>query len=175
VNKTLMIATALMTGAFSSAAAQPSPSVLQSLPAEVQKNIEGVRFACRGHLVAEGEPDWHPDGGLRLLTVSGLKAVMVNNRELCGDQCFKGANCSNRDSYPVAIYVRSGNAWKKALSTEAVGVVFLSTDLNDKFKTLVLSVYSGNKDCPTRDLLVREGKESYVIPAHKQSCDAIVR
>ena len=40
---------------------------------------------------------------------------------------------------------------------------------------MVLSVFSGNKDCPTRDVLVREGKDSYVLPAWKQSCDAVVK
>jgi hypothetical protein len=105
-----------------------------------------------------------------------MQAVMINNLEICGGECLRGANCSNRGSYEVAIYVRSGHAWRKALSTEAVGRVFLSTDTNNKFTALVLSVFSGNKDCPTHDVLVREGKERYgVVPAWKQSCDAVVR
>ena len=41
---------------------------------------------------------------------------------------------------------------------------------------LVLSIFGGNKYCPTRDVPVREeGKESYVFPAWKQSCDAVVK
>jgi hypothetical protein len=43
------------------------------------------------------------------------------------------------------------------------------------FKALVLNVFSGNKDCPTRDVVVREGRESYVFPAWKQSCTAVVK
>lgn len=91
----------------------------------------------------------------------------------------------NRGSYTVAIYVRSRNAWRKALSTEVVGSVFLSTEglkeTDNKFNALVLSVFGGNKDCPTRDVLVRggkeskENKESYVFPAWKQSRDAVVK
>jgi hypothetical protein len=64
-----------------------------------------------------------------------------------------------------------------ALSTETSNV-FLSTDGSKTppaFKALVLSVLGGNKDCPTRDIPYREGKESYVWPAHKQFCDAVVR
>jgi hypothetical protein len=125
VKKTLMIATALMTGAFSSVAAQPSSSVLQSLPAEVQKEIEDVRAACRKYLdemgidasQTWGTPDANAipavssgDEGLEVFTVSGAQAVMVNILELCGGQCLKGANCSNRGSYSVAIYLRSGKA-----------------------------------------------------------------
>jgi hypothetical protein len=61
--------------------------------------------------------------------------------------------------------------------TDVVGDIFLSTDLvkSGEFKVMVLSVFSGNKDCPTRDVKVREGRESYVFPAWKQSCDAVVR
>ena len=51
MNKTLMIATALMISALSPVAAQPPSSVLQSLPAEVQTQIEHVRAACREYLV----------------------------------------------------------------------------------------------------------------------------
>jgi hypothetical protein len=194
VNKTLMIATALMIGAFSSAAAQPSPSVLQSLPAEVQKQIEDVRAACREYLVAQDKDpnqSWMSstannnkvhsvssgDDGLTRFTVSGAQAVMVSDLELCGGQCLRGANSSNRGTYSVTIYIRSKNAWRKALSTDVVGSVFLSTDWlnNNKFTAMVLSVPAGNKDCPTRDLLVREGRDSYVLPAWKQSCDAVVK
>jgi hypothetical protein len=173
VKKTLMIATALTTGAFSSVAAQPSSSVLQSLPAEVQKEIEDVRAGCREvPTVSSG------DDGLILFTVSGAQAVMVSDLELCGlSECDRRVICDNRGSYGVAIYVRSRNTWRKALSTEATGRVFLSTDFNDKFNALVLSIFSGNKDCPTRDIRLRyrEGKETYVLPAWKQSCDAIVK
>ena len=182
--KTLLIATALTTSAytFSSGATQEAASlVLQSLPAEAQKGIEDVRAACRDYLnnvdpsqlrsVSSG------DDGLGLFTVSGMQAVMVNHLELCGGQCLRGANCSNRGSNPIIIYVRSRNTWREALSTEAVGRVFLSTSDDDppKFKALVLSVFGGNKDCLTHDVVMREGKERYVFPAWKQSCDAVVK
>jgi hypothetical protein len=169
--------------------AQSSSPILESLPAEVQKDIESVRAACREQLGYRKSESFDPfvsgvprvssgDDGLSLFTVSGKRAVMVSDLELCGSECFKAANCSNRGSYGIAIYVRSGNAWRKALSTEAVGTVFLSLDGLDeppKFKAMVVSVFSGNKDCPTHDVVVREGEQSYVFPAWKQSCDAIVK
>ena len=168
--------------------AQSSSPTLESLPAEVQKDIERVRAACREQLAYRKSESFDPfawgvprvssgDDGLSLSTVSGAQAVMVSDLELCGGGCFKAANCSNRGSYSIAIYVRFGNAWRKALSTEAVGDVFLSIDWlnNNRFNALVLSVFSGNKDCPTHDVVVREGEQSYVFPAWKQSCDAIVK
>jgi hypothetical protein len=39
------------------------------------------------------------DDGLHLFTVSGAQAVMVSELELCGGQCLRGVNCSNRGSY----------------------------------------------------------------------------
>jgi len=77
----------------------------------------------------------------------------------------------------LAIYVRSATGWKKALTTDVVGRVFLSTDWlnNNGFKALVLSVFGGNKECRTHDVSVRDNKESYVVPAWKQSCDAVVK
>jgi hypothetical protein len=46
---------------------------------------------------------------------------------------------------------------------KAVGDVFLSTDkkIHTEFRALVLSVFSGNKDCP--------------VQYWKQSCDAVVK
>ena len=58
-----------------------------------------------------------------------------------------------------------GKAWKKALSTDAVGGFFLSTkeqkETNNEFKALVLNVLGGNKDCPVR--------------YRKESCAAVVK
>ena len=157
-------------------------SVLRSLPAEVQKNIEKVRAACRREAMGDdadqssssssanrGRSVPSGDEGLEVFTVAGAQAVMVSNLELCG-RCFKSANCSNPESYDLDICIRSGNTWKKALSTGAVRRVFLSTtELDDppKFKALVLSVFSGNKDYPTHNV------SGY--PAWKQSCDAVVK
>jgi hypothetical protein len=76
---------------------------------------------------------------------------MVSHLALCGGECLRGGgNCSNRNSYSIAIYVRSKNTWRKALSTEAVGDIFLSTDWlhGNKFKAMVLSVFGGNKTAP---------------------------
>ncbi len=189
---TLMIASAVMICAYPlpSIAAQPPSSVLQSLPGEVQKAVDDLRAGCREYLGGDGNQSWvsplaNPvhsvssgDEGLEVFTVSGAQAVMVNDLELCGGQCLRGANCSNRGSYQVAIYVRSGRAWRKALDTEAVEKVFLRTDELKQppaFEALVLNVFGGNKDCPTHDASVQEDGESFVFPAGKQSCAAVVK
>jgi hypothetical protein len=52
--KTLLIATVLTTWPLSQSAAQNTSSVLQSLPAEVQTNIEDVRAGCRETLKGYG-------------------------------------------------------------------------------------------------------------------------
>jgi hypothetical protein len=46
------------------------------------------------------------DDGLVEFSVSGMRAVMVDNMELCGGECLRGANCTNRNSYGLVIYVR---------------------------------------------------------------------
>jgi hypothetical protein len=131
VKKMFLIAAALtspMTGGVH-AQDHDSSSILRSLPSEVQKEIDDIRMACREHLVNANESQTRissGDEGLEVFTVSGVQAVMIDERELC-DGCFKGANCTNRGSYGVTIYLRSGKAWRKALSTEATGSVFLST------------------------------------------------
>ena len=70
MNKTLMIASALMIGAFSSVAAQPSSSVLQSLPAEVQKDIEETLTSCRDR-EGSSDPVTLDDQGLLQFTLGG--------------------------------------------------------------------------------------------------------
>jgi hypothetical protein len=117
-----------------------------------------VRAACRKQLDYEGETSWviNPDEGLTLFTVSGRQAVMVNNGTLCGvGKGWKGITYSNRGSSPLAIYVRSGNAWRRALFTDAIGDFFLSTidntvntDGTVEFKALVLNVFLGSEECP---------------------------
>jgi hypothetical protein len=79
VRKAVSLAMALTIGALSPSAAQTSLSLLQSLPAAVQKQIENVRTACSEQLISEGEPDWviNPDDGLSLFTVSGRQAIMM--------------------------------------------------------------------------------------------------
>ena len=80
----------------------PSP-VLHSLPAEVQKNIEQVRTACRAFWNDRGIADQSDaqfflvssgDAGLISFSLSGSQAVMVSNLHLCGEQCLKTVTCS---------------------------------------------------------------------------------
>jgi len=40
---------------------------------------------------------------------------------------FKGSNCAT-GTHDVTIYVRSGNAWKKAFSVDATEPIFVSTE-----------------------------------------------
>jgi hypothetical protein len=162
VKKTLMIAIALMTGAFSSVAAQTESSVLQSLPAEVQKEIEDVRAACRV-IQPSTLPGGPPivtsgDSGLIQFWLGGRKAVLVDDIVLCGD-CYKGTNCSNRGTRHVRVYALFGNAWRKVpfLEDAAItGDIFVSyvpgkyRPEGQELNALVVNLFIGNKECPTR-------------------------
>jgi hypothetical protein len=161
VKKTLMIATALMTGAlaFSSVAAQPSSSVLQSLPAEVQKRIEETRTSCRSiynETVTSGVTSG--DSGLIQFLLGGRKAVLVDDIDLCGG-CYKGANCTNRGTRHVRVYALFGNAWRKVPFLEdasITGDILVSyvpgqpRPEGQKLNALVVVLFIGNKECPTR-------------------------
>jgi hypothetical protein len=163
-------------------AASPTPApIFPSLPPDVQKDVDDVKRQCRRVL---GDEDEHAsrfsfeDEGLTRFMVSGLQAVMINRLEMCDGICLRGGNCSNRNSYAVAVYVRSGGGtWSKALSVEAVGNVFLSTDWlrNREFKVAVISILSGIEGCPTHDVQLQSEDGSYVFPAWKQTCDAVVK
>jgi hypothetical protein len=83
VKKTLLIAAALMTWALSPSAAQDISSILQSLPEEVQKNIEQVRTSCREHFTGfEADPSLSPDSSrkLPLGTVMGTSQDAKSSR-----------------------------------------------------------------------------------------------
>jgi hypothetical protein len=173
VKKTLLIATALTGWALSQSAAQKTSPVLHSLPAEVQKNIEGVRAASRAYWNDRGIADSSDvppflvssgDDGLISFTLSGAQAIMVDDPALCGGQCVKGATCTTVGSYGLNIYVRTDHGWSNALSTMAGGPVFLSTDKEDytTFKALVLHVSGAdNKRCQ--------------VKWWKQYCDMVVK
>ena len=52
----------------------------------------------------------------------------------------------------VEVYVRSGNAWRKALSAYANEPIFLSVEpYAKKFRVHVLSVGGGDERCPVRN------------------------
>jgi hypothetical protein len=175
VKKTLLIATALMTGALSPSAAQNTSPVLQSLPAEVQKNIEQVRTSCRAYWNDRGIADSSDvlpflvssgDEGLISFTISGAQAVMVSNLNLCGGQCLKGVTCSTVPFYDISIYVRTGQAWRNILST-TTDKDFLSLDYGGqafKFKAMVLGISAASNDCP-----------KHLRGWWKRPCDVIVR
>jgi hypothetical protein len=175
VKKTLLIATALVTWALSPSAAQDISisTILQSLPAEVQKNIEDIRAGCRAYWNDRGIADSSDalrflvsSGGEGLIpfTLSGAQAIMVSDQALCGGQCLKGVTCTTVGSYGLNIYVRTDHAWSNALSTMVGGPVFLSTDKGDytKFKALVLSISGADeKHCK--------------VKWWKQYCDIVVK
>ena len=160
------------------AEAQSTPSsVLQSLPAEVQKNIEDTRAACREYLKNIDDSTtgdgFSGDYGLEEFTLSGVPAVMVDNLKLCGGNCYKGANCSTAGS-DMAIYVRTGSTtWKTAHADGVRGYnhIFLSLDWSKgppAFRAMVLGIPGDSKDCPKH---IR----SFAPNAFKKSCDVIVR
>jgi hypothetical protein len=179
VKRTLLIATALMTWALSPSAAQDDSPVLHSLPAEVQKNIEDTRAACRAYLNDRGIADASDfllssgDVGLISFALSGAQAVMVSNLKLCGGQCLDKVNCDNRGGSEIIIYVRAGSTWKTAYEDSPIGDVFLSLDWSrdpPAFRAMVLNIQAASKECPKRyrDRLIR-------IRGFKWPCDVIVR
>jgi hypothetical protein len=177
MTRTVTIIASLAALAISVAHAETPSPLLQTLPAEVQKNIEEVRAACRQAWIDHGADPSETisplgprsvssgDEGLIQFTVSGAEAVLVSNHELCSRQCIKGASCSTVGSYDVNIYVRSGHAWSNALSTRATGDVFLSTGWVKEnifeFNALVLRVSGVDKNCRVKDW--------------KQFCDMVVK
>jgi hypothetical protein len=135
-----------------SAPATAEDSVLRSLPADVQKDIEETRARCQQ--AADNVPSG--DMGLVTFTVSGKQAVLVDQKLLCGD-CYKGYNCSNRGTRDVKVYVLFGNTWRMFLSDEAItGDIFVSyvpgkyRAEGQELNALVVDLYIGNKECPTR-------------------------
>jgi hypothetical protein len=157
MKKTLLVATALTTSAytFSSVAAQPSSSVLHSLPAEVQKDIEETRTSCRS-IGNETSAVTSDDSRLIQFLLGGRKAVLVDPVVLCGG-CHPGYNCSNRGTRDVRVYVLFGNAWRMVLSNDSItGDIFVSNvpgkyrPEGQELNALVVDLYGGNKECPTR-------------------------
>ena len=175
MKKILMIATALTTSAytFSSVAAQPSSSVLQSLPAEAQKDIEETRTACQqnvdGLVTMSRSPEWSGqinvtlvppvDSALVTFTLGGRKAVLVDPILLCGN-CYHGINCTNRGTRDVRVYALFGNAWRMVLSNKYITRDIFVSNVPGKYRpegqelnALVVNLFIGNQECPTRRAL----------------------
>jgi hypothetical protein len=149
-------------GTIGARAETPSP-VLRTLPTDVQKNIERIRTTCREELGRDA-PVTSGDEGLRTFTISGAQAVLIDELNFCADgQCIHGVNCATGFTHSVAIYVRSGKSWKKALSTFASEPIFLSIENStEKFRLMVLHVFAGEWGCPDRGKL-------------RETCPVIVR
>jgi hypothetical protein len=81
------------------------------------------------------------------------------------------SNCTNRNSYDISIYVRSGSGWRRVFKDTAQGDTFLSLNSgledsnNDRFRMLAIRIFSGNKQCPVKE----KGPMAW-----KLSCDATV-
>jgi hypothetical protein len=77
-------------------------------------------------------------------TLSGQKAVVLNDLTICGGRCLRGANYSNRNSYDISIYVRSRGSCRKVFNERAQGDTLLSLDSdlldsnNDRFRMLAI-------------------------------------
>jgi hypothetical protein len=110
------------------------------------------------------------DEGLIKFTVQGAQAVLVDELNFCDDgQCNHGINCATGFTHDVAIYIRSGKSWRKALSRAATEETFLSLDpCTSKFRTLVVSVHGGDEGCPFRD-------KNDPTAWKKEKCDFIVK
>ena len=141
--------TSLMAGAVH---AQSDSSILRSLPAEVQKDIEETRTSCRS---TDNEIN-SGDSGLIQFLLRSRKAVLVDNIELCGG-CYHGYNCTNRGTRFVRVYALFGHAWRMVLSNDNItGDIFVSNvpgryrPEGQQLNALVVNLFIGNKECPTR-------------------------
>jgi hypothetical protein len=157
MKKTLLIATALTASAytFSSGATQEAASLLESLPAEVQKDIEEIRASCRS-VDVDTLAVTSGDSGLIQFLLGSRKAVLVDNIELCGG-CYHGYNCTNRGTRFVRVYALFGHAWRMVLSNDNItGDIFVSNvpgryrPEGQQLNALVANLFIGNEECPTR-------------------------
>jgi hypothetical protein len=143
------------------AGAHAETSILRTLPNDAQKKIENIRAECRGADLTTTSGDQ----GLSQFTLSGMQAVLIDELGFCdGGQCNHGINCATGYTHWVEIYVRSGNAWRKALSVNATEPIFLSVEpYTEKFRALVLSLHGGDTGCPSATRTTRRlGKERSV-------------
>jgi hypothetical protein len=152
-------------------------SVLETLPAKVQQDIEKTRAGCREYekyydnAPRLSDEFFSGDSGLQTFTLAGRLAVMVDDLKLCGGNCYKGANCTTAGSH-MAIYVQSGHSWKIAHADGVRGSgVFLSLDESKDppaFKAMVVGIPRDSNDCPKH-------LRSSAGHAFKEACDVIVR
>jgi tetratricopeptide (TPR) repeat protein len=107
----------LLNGLRAEIATQPVPnlpSLLRSLPSDVQKEIKGIRQSCRelGPATSDYTPPRVTEGdeGLITFTVSGAQAVLIDELNFCGGggECIHGVNCATGFTHNVAIYIRTG-------------------------------------------------------------------
>lgn len=146
-------------------------STLRSLSTKIQKEIEETRASCREQGVRD--ESIYDDVGLTPLILSGgVKAVVVNDGQICGGETIKGANCST-GGCGVTVYVRSGNAWRNALAGR--GDPFIVADWSKvppALRLIVVSLYGDAPECPIRAANVR----AYGTAAWKHGqCDVIAR
>ena len=90
-------------------------------------------------------------------TLSGAQPIMVSNLHLCGEQCSQGRYLLRHGIHEINIYVRTGDAWRNALSTTTASE-FLSFDYGEwafKFKAVVLAIPGSSEDCPKRRAFMR--------------------
>jgi hypothetical protein len=161
--KLTILTAAALGAALLSSPAKAEDSVLRTLPTAVQKQIGDIRDACRENLGGEEDADvsgLKGDDGLATFTVSGANAVPVDELAFCGGECHHGVNCATGFTHDVAIYIRSGKSWRKALSVVASGPTFLDTDDNGKFNAFVLRVFAGDKGCQARRSPIIESRQT---------------
>jgi hypothetical protein len=97
------------------------------------------------------------DEGLTQFTLGGREAVLVDPVVLCG-RCIHGYSCTNRGTRHVRVYALFGNAWRMVLLNENItGDIFVSyvpgkyRPEGQQLNALVVDLYVGNKECPTRN------------------------
>lgn len=137
-------------------------SVLQSLPHSAQKIIEDTRAGCKE---LDENKQTSGDEGLVTFTLGGKQAVLIDPMLLCNG-CHAGLNCSNRGTRVVEVYVRRRSSWEKVLSNGNItGDIFVSSkpgykETGQELNALVVDLFLGNKDCPTR-IAASQSEQSY--------------
>jgi hypothetical protein len=143
-----------LTMALTSFVHAETSTLMQSLPRSAQKSIENTRAECK-ELGENSQTSG--DVGLVTFTLDGKQAVLIDPMILCNG-CHAGFNCTNRGTRDVEVHVRRGNSWAKVLANDNItGDIFISAKpgapgpIGQELNALVVDLYVGNKDCPTRE------------------------
>jgi hypothetical protein len=161
----------LLAAAFAAVlATAANAEMLQTLPKQVQKEINETRAACRD--MGMRDDAIYDDVGLTsFILLGGINAVIVDNGEICGGERMKGANCATGGCV-VMVYVRARGSWKKVLTARNHFISADWTKEQTELRLMVVSLYGDAPECPVRAANLR----AYGPTAWKHGmCDVVAR